>query len=100
MTNYKEMRKCNDGIYPAPDFRLFELKNWHFKELLAHWIYTEVPKGMSEEDVDTYWATNQLIDQLNKYYHDNFEHGWLVKVTERIFWDGPEISQVVVTVWI
>eukprot|EP00957_Ditylum_brightwellii_P064409 4888433-Ditylum_brightwellii.AAC.1 len=78
--------RYSDGIYPAPDLGWFGLKHWCFKELLACWTYTEVPEGIPEEDLDTYWATDQLVDHFNKHCHNNFEHGWLVTVDERIFW--------------
>ena len=33
-----------------------------------------------------------MVQQFNGHYKNNFEHGWKVKVDERIFW-GWERSQ-------
>eukprot|EP00957_Ditylum_brightwellii_P085859 6531542-Ditylum_brightwellii.AAC.1 len=78
--------ESNDGLFPALNLGRFGLKHWCWKEKIQHWTYAELAPGMTEDDMDPYWKTVQLIEHLNNHYRRNFEHGWKVTVDERIFW--------------
>eukprot|EP00957_Ditylum_brightwellii_P001203 94625-Ditylum_brightwellii.AAC.1 len=69
----------NNGLFPAPNFGRHGLKHWQFKEIFAHLEYAELPPGVSEDNqMDSYWQTDQLIHRFNEHYHKNFDHGWKV----------------------
>eukprot|EP00957_Ditylum_brightwellii_P187400 14272227-Ditylum_brightwellii.AAC.1 len=76
----------SDGLFPAPNLGRFGLKHWHWKELYKHLTYATVPCGANEDELDPNWATDQMVDQLNQHYCDNFNHGWKVIKDKQIFW--------------
>eukprot|EP00957_Ditylum_brightwellii_P163959 12482977-Ditylum_brightwellii.AAC.1 len=65
----------NDEFFPAPNLGCFGLKHWHWKEFFQHWTYAELAPDMTEDDMDPYWKTDQLIERFNDHYRRNFEHG-------------------------
>eukprot|EP00957_Ditylum_brightwellii_P065752 4988046-Ditylum_brightwellii.AAC.1 len=71
-----EFDENNDGRFPALNIWPFGLKNWCWKDFFQHWAYAELAPGMTEDDMDPYWKTNQLIEHFNDHHMRNFEHRW------------------------
>ena len=76
---------CSDGLFPAPDLVKFGLKHWRFKELFLYWTYATLAYCDNEYQADPYWAIDQMVQQLNDHYKNNFEHGLNITVDEHIF---------------
>eukprot|EP00957_Ditylum_brightwellii_P082284 6256532-Ditylum_brightwellii.AAC.1 len=47
-----------------------------FPENVQHLTYAELAPGMTEDGMDPYWKTDQLIEHFNDHYRRHFEHGW------------------------
>ena len=66
---------CSDDLFPAPDLGNFGLKHWRFKEMFSYWTYAILDDGDNENQADPYWATDQMAQQFNDHYKNNFETG-------------------------
>ena len=75
---------CSDGLFHSHDLGNFGLKHCRFKQLFSYWTYDTVDDGDNEDQSDPYWSTDQIVQQLNDNYKNNFEHGGKISVYEHI----------------
>ena len=75
-----------DGLFPAHDLGKFGLSFGRFKQLMQCWTFANESEESSDNNLDPYWSTDQLISRFNQHYQSNFSHAWQVNVDERIFW--------------
>ena len=66
---------CSDGLFPDPNMDFFYWKTDSSKSCFLIWTYSTLDDGDNEDQADPYWEKDQMVQQFNDHYKNNFEHG-------------------------